>query len=178
MVRYTFNKRTTHCCRRNISSRVLLIFFSRASIKRCVKWIWNSRRHGKRERMREQNIQILDPVTNVWFGLHSSAPYGARDKFPTILYRLPFSRGQYWMTCLKSCLSCRPNPLWSNLCGNSGQVFIFFKLFVWRKVKHVHISSKSFCICNSSRFSSHFHTKKYHYQLAHCVLTSGRFNGT
>ena len=124
MVRYTFNKRTTHCCRRNISSRVLLIFFSRASIKRCVKWIWNSRRRGKRDGMREQNIQILDPVTNVWFGLHSSAPYGARDKFPTILYRLPFSRGQYWMTCLKSCLSCRPNPLWSNLCGNSGEIFL------------------------------------------------------
>ena len=146
MVRYTFNKRTTHCCRRNISSRVLpgiislLIFFSRASIKRCVKWIWNSRRRCKRERMREQNIQILDPVTNVWFGLHSSAPYGARDKFPTILYRLPFSRGQYWMTCLKSCLSCRPNPLWSNLCGNSGEVF-FFQLFVWRKVTQVRISN-------------------------------------
>ena len=142
MVRYTTNKRTTHCWRETSAAEPwdLSLFFSRASIKRCVKWIWNSRRRGKREGMREQNIQILDPVTNVWFGLHSSAPYGARDKFPTILYRLPFSRGQYWMTCLKSCLSCRPNPLWSNLCGNSGEVF-FFQLFVWRKVKLVHISN-------------------------------------
>ena len=160
MVRYTFNKRTTHCCRRNISSRVLLIFFSRASIKRCVKWIWNSRRRGKREREWENKIfKFLIQWQMCDLDCIAAPPMVRETNFPQFyIDYLSVGGNTEWRAW---------NPAWVAGPIHYGLIyaeilgrFFFFKLFVWRKVKHVHISSKSFCICNSSRFFLPFSYKK------------------